>query len=484
MKRRTVYLILGAIFVVGSILRAIAVGIEPPHHPDEYFQYLEPAWLRLTGSGVETWEWRDGVRSWFLPGYHGAWMAILMRLGVRNGRTIITILHAHWALVSLVLVWAGWRGGALLARWHERKAVPIPVDESSPPAGWQGGLVGAGLCASFPLLVRFSVHTFSELASILCLVCALVLAGELAERGEVRRGKLVGLGLLLGLGVSLRIQHATVLLFAALWLLWMRRFRILLWTCLVALLPVMLLGLLDRLTWGEFFVSYIRYVKFNLIEGGAAGFGTSPSTWYWEQFLHRLPIGLFVLGGLCLFGLRANWPFVGAAVGLALLLSTQGHKEERFVMLFWPLVLIAAAGTVGSWLRAAQRWWTWSRRSIWAGAAAAVLLVTIDGAVHCGGNDYVGLSAGRWEAHAWVSRQPDITGLLYDHPFNVPGYMGFSHSFPQVEARPPLLANPVFSHILVPSDSGIIDQAKRVGFEQVYSAGDFVVLRRSWPKHD
>jgi len=150
MKRRTVYLILGAIFVVGSILRAIAVGIEPPHHPDEYFQYLEPAWLRLTGSGVETWEWRDGVRSWFLPGYHGAWMAILMRLGVRNGRTSITILHAHWALVSLVLVWAGWRGGALLARWHERKAVPIPVDESSPPAGWQGGLVGAGLSASFP----------------------------------------------------------------------------------------------------------------------------------------------------------------------------------------------------------------------------------------------------------------------------------------------------------------------------------------------
>jgi phosphatidylinositol glycan class B len=478
-KARAVYLVLGAIVLVAIVLRALAVVYEPAHHPDEYFQYLEPAWLRLTGVGVETWEWRDGVRSWFLPGYHGAWMALLLRLGIRNGRAIITILHVHWALLSLVLVWAGWRGGALLSRWPDRKAAPSPVDDSLPPAGWQGGLIGAFLCATFPLLVRFSVHTFSELASILCLVCALVLAGELAERpGPARWSKVVVLGLLLGLGFCLRIQHGTVLLFAGLWLLWTRRFRALLWTCAIALVPIFFFGLLDRLTWGEFFGSYIRYVKFNLVQGGAAMFGTQPSTWYVQQFLSRLPISLSVLGLVCLLGLRTNWPFVGSAVGLLLLLSTQGHKEERFVMLCWPLVLIALAGTLGGWLRLVQscsgsiRWFM--RR----GVAVVVLLVLVDGTLHCKGNDFPGLDIERFQAHAWISRQPDVTGLLYDQPFYVPGYMGFSHSVPQLEARTSLLSNPLFSHALLSRHSGLAIEAERAGFTEVYSVGDFVVLRR------
>jgi hypothetical protein len=480
MKARTVYLVLGAIFLVAALLRALAVVFEPPHHPDEYFQYLEPAWLRLQGVGVETWEWRDGVRSWFLPGYHGAWMALFLRLGVRNGRAIITLLQAHWALLSLVLVWAGWRGGALLSRWPDRKTAPPLADELLPPAGWQGGLVGAFLCATFPPLVRFSVHTFSELPSILCLVCALVLAGELAERGDpIRRGKVVLLGLLLGLGVCLRIQHATVPLFVALWFLWTRRFRVLLWASAIALLPVLFFGLLDLLTWGEFLGSYIRYVKFNLVQGGAASFGTSPSTWYWEQFLHRLPIGLSVLGLVCLLSLRTNWPFVGSAVGLVLLLSTQGHKEERFVMLCWPLLLIASAGAMGGWLHLVQTFSHQIRGSVRRGVAAVVALVLMDGALHCKGNDFPDLDATRFRAHAWIARQPDVTGLLYDQPFYVPGYMGFSHSFPQLEAHTPLLSNPLFSHVLLPRHSGLVGEAEHAGFTQVFSAGDYVVLRRT-----
>jgi hypothetical protein len=486
---RTVYLVLGAIVLLAALLRAFAVVFEPPHHPDEYFQYLEPAWLRLQGVGVETWEWRDGVRSWFLPGYHGAWMALFLRLGVHNGRAIITILHVHWALLSLSLVWAGWRGGALLARWPERKTAPsaptaptapATVDESLPPAGWQGGLIGAFLCATFPLLVRFSVHTFSELASILCLVCALVLAGELAERGgPIRRTKVVLLGLLLGLGFCLRIQHATVPLFAGLWLLWTRRFRVLLWTFAIALVPVFFFGLLDRLTWGEFFGSYIRYVKFNLVQGGAAMFGTLPSSWYWQQFLSRLPISLSVLGLVCLLGLRSNWPFVGSAVGLLLLLSTQGHKEERFAMLCWPLVLIALAGTMGGWLQLVRSCSSQIRWSVRRGVAVVLALVLVDGGLNCKGNDFADLHAERFAAQAWIARQPDVTGLLYDQPFYVPGYMGFSHSFPQLEARTSLLSNPLFSHVLVRRHSGLAGEAERAGFTQVFSVGDFVVLHRT-----
>ena len=164
MSRRRVNIALGAIVALGVVLRVLAWRYEPPHHPDEFFQYLEPAWGRLTGVGIETWEWRNGIRSWVLPGYHGAWMAILMRLGVHDGSTIAKLLQAHWALLSMSLVWAGWRGGLLLARQlgPNRDAAVNSGDESGDepaPAGWQGGLVGALLCAAFPLQVRFSIAT-------------------------------------------------------------------------------------------------------------------------------------------------------------------------------------------------------------------------------------------------------------------------------------------------------------------------------------
>jgi hypothetical protein len=57
--------------------------------------------------------------------------------------------------------------------------------------------------------------------------------------------------------------------------------------------------------------------------------------------------------------------------------------------------------------------------------------------------------------------------------------MGFSHSFPQLEARTSLLSNPLFSHVLVPRHSGLAGEAERAGFTQVFSVGDFVVLHRT-----
>jgi GPI mannosyltransferase 3 len=494
MSRRKVMLALAAIVLFGLGLRVLALFWEPPHHPDELFQYLEPAWGRLTGAAVETWEWRSSLRSWVLPGYHGAWLALLMRLGVRDGATLGTLLRAHWALLSLVMVWAGWRGGALLARrLLPAGAAPTePLDEdraAAPPSGWQGGLLAALLCAAFPLLVRFSIHTLSELASILCMVSALVLTGELAEPARrAGRGKALVAGVLLGLGICLRIQHAPVALVAVLWLLVARRFRSLALVAAGAALPAALFGLVDLLTWGKPFGSFIAYVRFNLLEGGATHFGSQPRLWYARLFSGRLPLGLPLLGILCVLGIRATWPFFSAALALALALSTQAHKEERFAMLFWPLMLIPAAATVGAWLaaRAAQQPPAGSapapsRRRVWLArsvVAAVIALVLADGARHCRGNDFTGLTPRRYQAQAWAGRQPGVTGLLYDEPLYCGGYLWFGRPFPQLQFQPALLGNPLFSHVLVQRGSESMNQAQRAGFAQVFAAGDFVVLER------
>jgi len=504
--KRRVNIALGSIVLVGLVLRILALRFEPAHHPDEYFQYLEPAWGRLTGAGIETWEWRSGVRSWVLPGYHGAWMAILMRLGVHEGSTIGKILQAHWALLSMSLVWAGWRGGILLARQlapgRDPGLTATALDQASSaetaPVGWQGGLVGALLCAAFPLQVRFSIHTLSEQASILCMVCALVLtAGLVGTVGREGRKQAAWMGLLLGLGMCLRIQHGLVPLMVVLWLLVSGRFVLALVACAASLLPMLLFGVVDRLTWGGFFASYIAYVKFNLIEGGAAGFGTQPWKWYALELFHRLPIGLPILGLLCILGIRRNWPFVAAAVGLAVLLSTQAHKEERFLMLFWPLILIAAAGGAGAWLmprRPAEepsvliegvpmpnhRMGTWLVRSV---ILVALGVVLVDGARHCQGNDFTDLDTARYEAEVWAGRQTDITGLIVDLSLYTGGYMWFSRSFPQLQFQANWLGNPLFSHVMVQSNSGAKREAEAAGFSVVFSKDEMVVLRRNAGPH-
>jgi len=476
MSERKVTLVLVAIFILGAAARLFALALDGPQHPDEFFQYLEPAWRHLTGAGVETWEWRRGVRSWALPGYNGSWMALLFALGVLDGVKVVTLMRLHWALLSLALVWAGWRGGLLLARG----LVP-PGNEGSDaaPAGWQGGVGAALLCALFPLLARFSVHTLSELAATLCLVVALVMTGELATV-PAGRGKAVWTGVLYGLGVGLRVQYAPLALVGGLWLLTGRRFRQLGWVMAASLAPVLMFGIVDRVTWHGFFASYVRYVEFNLFEGGAASFGTLPITWYGSQFLHRLPYGFAVLALAGLLGIRASWPFLSAALGVLVLHTVQPHKEERFLMLFWPLALIAAGGCIGAWAARASsekaRWprAAWLRSSV---AGALILGILLDGALHCRGNDF-DLPPARYPAQAWVGHQPDVTGLLYDEPLYVGGYAWFGRTVPQVQFQAGLLANPIFSHVLVGRDSDAARTTERAGFSVLYTSGDFVILRR------
>jgi hypothetical protein len=57
----------------------VAGFLEGPVHPDEYLQYLEPAWWRLTGVGIETWP----LLMIACAGVIGAWLARLHAAGPR-----------------------------------------------------------------------------------------------------------------------------------------------------------------------------------------------------------------------------------------------------------------------------------------------------------------------------------------------------------------------------------------------------------------
>jgi GPI mannosyltransferase 3 len=54
---------LAALVLLAAAVRLPLAFWPNVNHPDEIFQYLEPAWRMLGHDGIITWEWRDGIRS-------------------------------------------------------------------------------------------------------------------------------------------------------------------------------------------------------------------------------------------------------------------------------------------------------------------------------------------------------------------------------------------------------------------------------------
>jgi GPI mannosyltransferase 3 len=505
MTARRVRWLLAGILCLGALARYLAWIDGPRIHADGYCQYLDPGWAHITGFGIKTWEWHDGLRSWVLPAYHGAWMAILAALGVPSP-VIRNALELHWGLVSLAMVWAAWRAGASISRQLRPRvlcsccgqltfasSVRRKACGDCPPDGWQAGLLAAFLVATFPLLCMYSTTTLTELSSMIGLTVGLAIYAEMSETPYATRlGHAALLGGVLSLATCLRIVHGPVVLLPTLGLVVHRQWRALGVMILAALVPVAVFGIVDRLTWGQYFGSFIAHVKFNWLDGGAAAaFGSSPMGWYVDRFQFHLPLGLWLLLVPALLGIRANWPFLGSAAILFGTVTAQAHKEERFAAAVWPLLLIAAAGAAGRWLiwdeqpsvtrNMAKRW----LGRIWHGFLAILIIagaaiITLDGFAH---REYVdqSLPRGRYRAQTWVGKQPDVTGLLVDELRHTDGYLGFGRTLPLVEYEPALLANSIFSHVMLKKGHSGERAALAAGFSPVFQQADFVVLKRPHP---
>jgi hypothetical protein len=299
------------------------------NHPDEIFQVLEPAHRFVYGYGIQSWEFRDGARSWFLPGLVALLWKILATLGLSNPLTVVSLLRMPFVALAVYSVYLA-----------SRLAIRM--------AGDGAGNLAALLAAFSPLALLLDFRCTTEAAS-----APLVLLAVLAMV-DVRMARA---GACLALLVFLRPTNAVLALTAMAWLLLTGKFRDSGRLALGALPVTFAGGLLDWMTWGSPFHHLVEYIRFNWVESGAARFGVEAPWTYGRTLLIAAPLLAVLLlpatVGLILKSRAARAPLVLGWLYL-IVHSVIGHKEPRFLFPVLPLLAaLSAAGLVvlvGPWL--------------------------------------------------------------------------------------------------------------------------------------
>lgn len=305
-------------------------------HPDEIFQYLEPAWRMLGRDAIVTWEWRDGIRSSFLPSLFvgpvllGDWLA-------PGGAGAFIVPRLVVALASLSIVVSAWFFGARVSRMH--------------------AIIAALAAAIWFEVVYFAPHTLSEpLATALIVPAALLLTGDSSPKRIV-----IG-GALLALAFVWRFQYApamAVIALGACWGQWRKAIPLVAGGLAVLLLAAMVdaaHGLMP-------FEWLILNIKQNLLHDRASEFGVASAFAY----IHLLWIIWSGAVVLLLCALWRGWRhtpllIVAAVVNIAFH-SVIAHKEYRFIFLSVVLLIIAAALGSADWaqmMRAKPAWRRWA----------------------------------------------------------------------------------------------------------------------------
>lgn len=166
--------------LAGALILRVGVAAWPVmSHADELWQYLEPARHVVAGPWIETWDFRDGVRSWLLPLMLSGPMALGYAIAPFS-RLDIFFARLFCVAVSMLGIAAGMALGWRISRRH--------------------GLVAGVATGGWFELVYLGPRTAAEpVATAFGLIAAYLLSGRAAGRSVLA-------GVLLGLACAIRVQ--------------------------------------------------------------------------------------------------------------------------------------------------------------------------------------------------------------------------------------------------------------------------------------
>jgi hypothetical protein len=353
---------------VGLAARVI-VAIASPHliWPDEHFQVLEPANRVVNGFGSLTWEWSRGVRNWIMPGLHLPLLYLLRAVGIVGGPLPVIASRVAAAVASAAALF---QFGRLLQR---RGASPAAVVVALTPL-----LV-------LPRMLAWGPATFSDTWATSLLWLGLAPAARAFEGVLNPRRAAFGVGLwlsaLFGVRFAMGFWVAPFVGVAA--IAYRQRREIPLFMAAGLAAGLLLLGLLDWVTLGQFLGSPLGYYRANIVEGFAASMGVSPWTAYVESAATDLgAVTIALTLGLFAVAVVTRSLRLARTDALVLVPTTVffgmhcliGHKEGRFILPVYPALFYAGAMGASGLLR---RWPTAAAVLARAGRATAPITATL-----------------------------------------------------------------------------------------------------------
>ncbi|WP_016950624.1 hypothetical protein [Anabaena sp. PCC 7108] len=330
------YLLLGILIIIALMLRVgMAVKFPNIFWADEIFQSLEPAHRLAFGHGIVTWEFRDGIRSWVLPGILAGVMSLTSWMGEGSTGYLIGV-NIFLSLLSLSNILVAYLWGKKI-----------------------GGTITAFICAFICTIwfefIYFSPKAFTEVVATHFLLPGVYLGVE--KNSFSSRNRLCLSGCLLGISLALRIHFIPAILFTVVYICrkdWRNKWLPMM---LGMIAPILIFGTVDGFTWSYPFQSFWLNIWVNLVEGRSKLYGVSP--WY-EYFIFlfkswswlSLPIII-----LALIGSRRLPLLAWSALIIILSHSLLAHKEYRFIYPALPMVMILAGiGTSELVLSLSRRW--------------------------------------------------------------------------------------------------------------------------------
>ena len=241
------------------------------------------------------------------------------------------------------------------------------------------------------------------------------------------------------------------------------------------------LGTLDWATWGRPFHSFIAYLQFNVLSGGAElHFGSSPASYYVLPLLEETPIWVWptLVASLWTQRLRIPaWLFL-AAVYLAALFSTP-HKEQRFL---YPALVLLLFGAAVEAVRLAQKL---QPRLLRGSALVALCLLTVSTAYFR--TELKPLRGDQFRAIVTVARDPELTGLMIVNEglWGSGGFFYIGKPIPWLTCDWPsdasfqmAVRNPVFNRAIT-YDARALKEMQAAGFQTVSRMNRATILARA-----
>jgi phosphatidylinositol glycan class B len=383
---------LATLLSAALLLRLAAVIVFPSlHHPDENFQLFEQAHRLAFGYGVVPWEFREGIRSPFVPYV----LAALFWVGEK--------------------IFGGPEGYLLLARFvlaASSLAAVAAVYQMGRRTSSTHGLIAGVLAATWFELVYFAARPLTEAVATTVLLVALSLATTPQLRLGFRR--LVAIGFCLGLALMLRMHLAPGLLVAAIFVGGRDPGRW--WPMLVGgLAPVLIFGATDWLYWGAPFSSYLETLRIDLFEGKASSFGVESPMFYAVELNQVWAGALPAMATLIALRWRASSLWI--AVALAIIASHMAipHKEYRFVLPAFACLAVAAAMGSADLIELLRERMGFAKTSRALAAFAASLWVATSAALAAapGFSDEWFEARDLIEASFKLAQMPDLCGVLF-----------------------------------------------------------------------